>query len=161
MVESQELTGGVPVTPNVEAIKEWIHALRSGNFTQGSGSLFSGQRSDTPQYCCLGVACEVYKKITGGGMWNDIQFTAGGWADSSATSLPPSVKEFFGFDAVDPRLNGRRFYAGGGNGALFTCIGANDSARWTFSQIADALEERYVRGVIDDERKVMMPGGVK
>lgn len=34
---------------------DWIIALRSGNYQQGTGGL----RTDNT-YCCLGVGCEVY-----------------------------------------------------------------------------------------------------
>jgi len=34
--------------------RQWIEALRSGNYKQGTGTLRAGDN-----YCCLGVACEV------------------------------------------------------------------------------------------------------
>lgn len=37
-----------------ERKQEWIAALRSGEFTQGKGSLNLDNK-----YCCLGVACEL------------------------------------------------------------------------------------------------------
>ena len=37
--------------------KNWVKALRSGEFAQGRGRL---KRGDT--YCCLGVACELYRR---------------------------------------------------------------------------------------------------
>jgi hypothetical protein len=38
--------------------RKWIKALRSGKFTQGTGSLREEQ-PDGVDYCCLGVLCEV------------------------------------------------------------------------------------------------------
>lgn len=40
--------------------KDWIEALKSGNYTQGAGAL-RGELGDTGTvaYCCLGVACSV------------------------------------------------------------------------------------------------------
>jgi len=37
--------------------KAWVAALRSGEFTQGRGSLKSPEG-----YCCLGVACELFRR---------------------------------------------------------------------------------------------------
>ena len=37
-------------------VKLWVEALRSGKYTQGMGLL----RSRNDEYCCLGVACELY-----------------------------------------------------------------------------------------------------
>jgi hypothetical protein len=42
-----------------ELITEWVAALRSGDYKQGSGYL---HRVDDDSYCCLGVACEVLRK---------------------------------------------------------------------------------------------------
>lgn len=39
---------------------DWIKALRSGNYKQGSGALASEHEYTTKtSYCCLGVACDV------------------------------------------------------------------------------------------------------
>jgi hypothetical protein len=37
--------------------RKWVKALRSGEFEQGRGRLRDGDR-----YCCLGVACELYRR---------------------------------------------------------------------------------------------------
>jgi hypothetical protein len=41
--------------------KEWVAALRSGEFEQAKGSL-----RDDDGYCCLGVLCELYRRKKGG-----------------------------------------------------------------------------------------------
>jgi hypothetical protein len=38
--------------------REWVAALRSGEFKQGIGQL-AHKRDNEPRYCCLGVACEL------------------------------------------------------------------------------------------------------
>lgn len=48
------------MTP-LEARKLWTDALRSGEYSQGKGHLCATRKGET-QYCCLGVACEVYQK---------------------------------------------------------------------------------------------------
>lgn len=47
---------------NIEHIREWVAALRSDRFQQGTGALASFETKDeekNPSYCCLGVACEL------------------------------------------------------------------------------------------------------
>ena len=39
--------------------KSWIKALKSGYYTQGTGSLRQTDSDADPSYCCLGVACSV------------------------------------------------------------------------------------------------------
>lgn len=39
-----------------EFAENWVKALRSGEYTQGTNYLFN---KDENTYCCLGVACEV------------------------------------------------------------------------------------------------------
>lgn len=40
---------------NPEVKKLWLQALRSGEYTQGTGVL----RTRNDEYCCLGVLCEI------------------------------------------------------------------------------------------------------
>ncbi len=42
---------------NPEIKQKWVDALRSGEYEQGNGKLYSGQG-----YCCLGVLCDLYSK---------------------------------------------------------------------------------------------------
>ncbi len=44
--------------------KMWISALRSGDYEQGIGSLKTGNN-----FCCMGVACDLYSKSVGRGRW--------------------------------------------------------------------------------------------
>jgi len=43
---------------NLELIKEWIEALRSGEYTQGKKAL----RNIKNEFCCLGVLCDITKE---------------------------------------------------------------------------------------------------
>jgi hypothetical protein len=57
--------------PNVSKIKDpevkakWVTALRSGNYKQGEGRLRSqswiGTGWGQPEFCCLGVLCDILK----------------------------------------------------------------------------------------------------
>ena len=44
--------------PNIK--KQWVENLRSGEYEQGEGSLFSHDEDWKPRYCCLGV---FYKTV--------------------------------------------------------------------------------------------------
>lgn len=84
---------------------EWVGALRSGEYTQGTGRL----RNDEGGRCCLGVLCDiaaakglgywVQKESEGAPIW---QFLAYGSGDEieSGEALPPSPvsKWAFGSD---------------------------------------------------------------
>lgn len=96
----------------------WIEALRSGNFNQGSGKLFSPL---TTGYCCLGVANEVCN--------------LGVEVDDSYLSDPASQKM------------GLMNSSGGGEGAEGQYDNYL-LARWNdtdvkFTEIAEFLEDQY------------------
>lgn len=45
---------------NVEAIREWIAALRSGRYTPGTRAMHVAAEGTTPEkFCCLGVAADL------------------------------------------------------------------------------------------------------
>jgi hypothetical protein len=42
-------------------VKKWVEALRSGDYQQGGGILCKEDEiSDDYDYCCLGVACDIF-----------------------------------------------------------------------------------------------------
>jgi len=47
---------------NTEIKKQWVEALRSGNFVQGSNDLYC-EYHGTKTYCCLGVLCHILGRI--------------------------------------------------------------------------------------------------
>jgi hypothetical protein len=70
--------------------KLWVDALRSGKYEQGTGVMKDGE-----EFCCLGVACEVYRLETGTGQWNKIPHGQRRWATNT-------TEEFFGYWAILP-----------------------------------------------------------
>lgn len=88
-------------------------------------------------WCCLGVACEVYRKATGNGQWlqDSYSYVFSVGADMSRTALPEAVCKWLGLEstAADPILL-----------ANVSCVIANDKLEWTYAQIADALEAKYI-----------------
>lgn len=83
--------------------KKWLAALRSGEFPQTQGHL-----RDHKGYCCLGVACEVYRRETGRGRWDEklsqdmryLKFNVPPEAECGrmgfGTALPNEVKNWLG-----------------------------------------------------------------
>lgn len=119
---------------SADRIRLLIDALRSGDFTQASGRL----RVDD-SYCCLGVACEVYKETTGDGEWcdnsgdDDSEFVPS-TGQSDDLTLPETVQEWFGFVTAGGAFEVQDRY---GNELALTDL--ND-AGFTFEQIADVIE---------------------
>jgi hypothetical protein len=45
-----------------QSVRKWLKALRSGEFKQGKGYLASVDHRGSESYCCLGVACELFRR---------------------------------------------------------------------------------------------------
>lgn len=119
-----------------EGMRKWIDTLRSGRYDQGYGQLRTATPLGRVYYCCLGVACEVYRKSGNPGEWNsETCFSVGD--ERSITGLPRPVANWLGLDDPDPALTDDV------GGYKFSAIRANDDDNWPFDQIADALEKRY------------------
>jgi hypothetical protein len=108
-----------------ENAKKWVKALRSGEFEQGQKHLRIGDN-----YCCLGVACELYRREVDG-EWHPEQewlaFITEG--DSSSQVLPEPVREWLGLTHGDGFFDDE-------NESL---ANANDNGS-TFDEIADTIE---------------------
>lgn len=124
---------------NVEFIRdEWLPALRSGDYTQGTSSLHN-LKDNT--WCCLGVACDLLAKqnllpnrteeLTSDNpvhLWGPEMYEG---------TLPTIAQEHLGISslgAFTPAIThrGRR---------LYQLSQLNDLARFTFDEIADFIEE--------------------
>lgn len=116
-----------PKPENLSGMRDkWIAALESGEFPQGKGAL----RSDRG-YCCLGVACEVYRRETGIGEWvpgdGAWVFKITGYYESAI--LPLSLVEVFGL---------KDQYGSSNDGSLGLTT-KNDTGS-CFAEIADLLK---------------------
>lgn len=131
-----------------ENVKLWLAALRSGEYDQQQAILKNGFG-----YCCLGVACDVYRKQTGKGNWIDTTDSRGGFTFDTGDVYNNvenigsiSVRDFFGFD--DP--NGfyiPLFYLGGkGTTMHIRLTEVNDDLGMTFDEIADLVEKYILNG---------------
>jgi hypothetical protein len=93
---------------------EWVEALRSGRFKQGTGKLWAvAHDPDEPEgpketgLCCLGVLCYLAEQegITTR-TYMDFEGHRYFMYDGSADVLPPKVKNWAGLDYGDPRIPG-------------------------------------------------------
>ena len=110
------------MTPK-EARGHWVEALRSGRYEQTMEVLNRGDR-----FCCLGVACDIYRQLTGRGSWRDGRF----FVDNITglyTTLPDEVQSFFGLQDNIGVYN---------TGSLAEL---NDLYRNTFDEIADVIAQ--------------------
>lgn len=109
--------------PVKSRIRLLVKTLRSGKYKQIKGQLRIGN-----SFCCLGVACTIYRQITGKGRWSHNSFTAHETCDMA---LPPTVRDWFGFNENNPELGAK-------NAAEF-----ND-AGFSFKEIADKFEGKFL-----------------
>lgn len=99
-------------------IKQWVEALRSGNYKQGKNALCNPNN----EMCCLGVYCDALKFAEVEKAWAD---------DRGDKNINPLV-----YEALWYKLDSRA----GGPLSLDVLIIMNDRGR-SFDQIADAIEE--------------------
>ena len=110
---------------NPEIKAQWVAALRSGEYQQGTGSL-RRVNTDSDQYCCLGVLCQL--AVDSGA---EVHFQRGNnyaTYDDNGGALPASVMEWAGVYDPDPRAAGLKLSIRNDGGA-------------SFSEIADLIEE--------------------
>jgi len=119
-----------------EPQKLFLVALRSGDFVQTTGKLREGD-----SYCCLGVACEVYRKTTGIGEWITKQCP-----EAKHTYLPHFINSYTYLPApVAVWLNSEEnpILHTDEHGQELTAADLNDDEGWDFEQIADAFEKYF------------------
>ena len=138
---------------NKERIRLLLDALRSGKYLQGTGQL----RFDD-NFCCLGVACDIYKENNPDrASWENhgyFRTRYDGDDDGSSMELPSEVSSWYGFHTSDPR-----FYVEKLPQELqaeiakvdpppypLTATMLNDQVKLTFPEIADCFEAQYLRG---------------
>jgi len=123
-----------PITPEEQAEnrKKWIAALRSGKYSQVRSRL----KTDDG-YCCLGVACEVLDaKVSSGRAGTDsVCYEHGleGIKTVTDTILPYSIAHKLGISPTGTFDSHNHAY---------DCLWKlNDFADYSFSKIADVIEE--------------------
>jgi hypothetical protein len=118
--------------------QKWVDALRSDEFKQGKQRL----RTSDGGYCCLGVACEIYRRETGQGEWTeDNGFKTAGHHDRFV--LPNAVSDWLGLTAAQGVVDETLVTIDAGSDEPYevqTLTGLNDAANYDFNQIADVIE---------------------
>ena len=130
--------------PNRENIRKWVDALRSGEYEQGAGALRRGWKESGDQrvaHCCLGVACEA---AMGDGVplrHHNFDGYIGSQFIGTNSVLPDVVSEWLGLIGGDPVIGSHPTMSGD-----LLATNANDDLGWSFTQIAEAIERRYLDG---------------
>lgn len=113
-------------------MKQWVAALRSGEYQQGQGYL-----NKQNKFCCLGVVCDLYIKSGGKGEWKMDATGMGRFivkdAVDEAMYLPDVVRKWLIEDD----------FAAGQDLSELNPISLNDNRRLDFAQIADCIEEKF------------------
>jgi hypothetical protein len=122
------------ITPK-QARELWIQALRSGYYCQGRGYLHNVEK-DT--YCCLGVACEVFRENMGNLPYkegpagiDDTVIVA--YYDDREDILPTRVAAWLGLSS----LNGETYLG-------YPLTTANDNGA-SFKTIAEVIQSGKVK----------------
>ena len=137
---------------NLIFIKEWVKALRSGEYQQGRGCL----RSRDDKFCCLGVLCDLTNRKEWEVVFEEDDYYA---ILDEENVLPKNILSFLDLEEREPnfkislenpklieileenykkedRINTWGYYS---------LTELNDTWKLNFSQIADILEEEFLR----------------
>ena len=112
---------------NTKVIKDWVDALRSGEYSQCQGQLTDGNN-----YCCLGVLCEILNKTN-----PDIITKSDISYNHCTFTLPNAVVEFVGLSSSNPSIKYQTEDR--------SLSSLNDRYKLTFNQIADLIEESFLK----------------
>ena len=130
------------MTP-VEARAAWVKDLRGGAYSQIGGRLHAAGGG----YCCLGVACETYKRC-GGRLREELAADGEEVAyDGSAGLLPATVAAWLGFSKDRARAQQSDECSGECRESVMFQNEARDSlvelndAGMCFEEIADLIEQ--------------------
>ncbi len=106
-----------------ENAKQWVAALRSGEYKQGKGCL----RDEDDCYCVLGVPCELYHRATGKLAPKLLVKSECYLYGTSGCRLPPKVRDWVGLESCD--------------GSYDTSVLSVDSDKgMSFPELADLIE---------------------
>lgn len=126
---------------NTERVQKLVDALRSGEYQQGKGRLRDGNK-----FCCLGVACDVFKRETSIGGWDELEGCGchfsiksddGLTIQSSMNYLIDSIVNWFGFPDSNPVIKGE---------TTTNASTLNDQYGHDFNAIAGAFERTFLAG---------------
>lgn len=116
------------------AIKKlWTENLLNGEYKQTEGRL-----RDQAGFCCLGVLCDLYKKETGNGYWNQYPEGCYEFVDISGVkmnyTLADPVVAWAGLEDNNPDVTIED--------TAERALGSLNDEGYTFEQIAKLIEEQ-------------------
>jgi hypothetical protein len=114
----------------------WVEALRSGEFKQTTSHL-TAEVDGELHCCCLGVACEIIRRVEGEHVLTREVSHEHVRYDEQGSVLPVVVQKWLGFATsvgeYGPKQIGHSFRD-------YALSSDNDSRNYTFDQIADVIE---------------------
>lgn len=128
-------------TPNQKptlTLREWVAALRSGEWQQGTGRLCSLDADSTKRYCCLGVALALQGRLNEEGQdtccsqFNESLPQADFLVEPVTTSCGEGGLLRFNIMVNSARHN-----------SPYVAVSTLNDKGWSFSEIADAIESTY------------------
>jgi len=140
------------MSANLKLIKEWVKALRSGEYTQGEKAL----RDTENNFCCLGVLCDITKeklnlewKLWAHGLTGEETYCMG--EENGGSVLPFLVSIYLDTEldsTVMIRANNSKIPEEVSSSLRLNytyLTELNDIWGLNFNQIADILEEEFLR----------------
>jgi hypothetical protein len=124
---------------NKELVKQWIEALRSGNYQQTQYKLRErGLNSDS--YCCLGVLCEIAKPLLSLEEGNSLEkyLNVGGYPPEEVLKLLGQNFDIEddNYKCISVQIEDKGFIA---------VHSLNDAYNKSFAEIADLLEQTHLK----------------
>jgi hypothetical protein len=144
-------------TPNKDNLRLWAEALESDDFKQGLGAL----RTRDGGRCCLGVACDAFKRATGRGRWRKEPGTSDGHyafqlteGEGAEIALPGAVAGWLGLPGSTvflpitekERAKVRSQGASGQRGDEASAECVNDVLKLPFQVIAARIRRKFKLG---------------
>ena len=127
-------------------LKEWIDALRSGEYSQGEGQLCAYDEDDNELFCCLGVLCEIAAK-QGVAVNKTISENDGSpvvFYDDKKDFLPDSVRVWAGLNHENPSISYDHENDELGLERIDRVLSEINDEGASFLNIADLLEEEWL-----------------
>lgn len=104
-----------------EIAEQWVAALRSGQYRQGTGRLCNMNN----EFCVLGVLCDLHSKANGGA----VQIDSGGYMGATGY-LPLDVVSWAGMSTRDGSVGGNSLSAMNDSKVAFPDIANLISSHW-------------------------------
>ena len=123
--------------PTKKQIQKWVIALRSGEYSQTTGTL-----EDDSGHCCLGVACDIFIPDGMKTLHTNTGLMIGGMPENQAASPEWLSQTKRILETYIPALNDD------GVVIISDTEPHEQHERFTFDEIADLLEYEYIYEVL-------------